>query len=234
VGNPRETGASQFIMSPRAARKAEATKSGAGAPAAAPEILPRDRWSGVENTVISIGNPDDLVDEISKLWSEAQAKFIAIGRYLVRAKQLFEGSFDDAIVSRLPFGRIVAYQLRMVAEAVDTNKLPEDCLPRSYATAYKLISLAPTDYEEARRRGLLRPDITRPEVEAFKASLKAERVGRLSERDALAAERVAIMAEMARAQERLLQAKSRLAEIAEVIGPPDHEGPVIDGSAPNV
>ncbi len=183
-----------------------------------PSAVTRSRRNSIDNTILPLEG-DELVDEIGRLWDEAQQKFVAIGRYLVRAFELYEGTFEETILSRLPFGRIVAYQLRAVAEAVDSQKLPESRLPRSYATAYKLITLPPLDYEEAKKRGIVRADVTRPEVEAFKRELKDERLRTLDPVEFLKRERGQLQAEVERAQERIKVALARLSEIESSLGP---------------
>ena len=182
-----------------------------------PPAVTRSRRNSIDNTILPLEG-DELVDEIGRLWDEAQQKFVAIGRYLVRAFELYEGTFEETILSRLPFGRIVAYQLRAVAEAVDSQKLPESRLPRSYATAYKLITLPPLDYEEAKKRGIVRADVTRPEVEAFKRELKDERLRTLDPVEFLKRERGQLQAEIERAQERIKVALARLSEIETSLG----------------
>lgn len=208
-----------FTLSARTVRKAVTVSDKS-------QASPRERRNSIDNAILPLEG-DDLVSEIGKLWDEAQAKFLAIGRYLVRAFELYEGTFEETVLAKLPFGRIVAYQLRAVAEAVDSQKLPEDRLPRSYATAYKLISLPPFEYEEARRRGYLRADVTRPEVEALKRQLRDERLSTLDRDKFLQHERAQLYAEVERAEERIKAVRARLAAISDEIG---EEGPpIIEG-----
>ena len=212
-----------FTLSTRTVKKAVA--SGGKSPAA------RERRNSIDNAILPLEG-DELIAEIGKLWDEAQQKFLAIGRYLVRAFGLYQGTFEETVLARLPFGRIVAYQLRAVAEAVDSEKLPEDRLPRSYATAYKLVSLPALDYEEAKKRGVVRADVTRPEVEAFKRQLREERMRALNRAEFLRQERAQLRAEVARMEDRLQAAQARLSEIADEIGD-DEDGPIIEGVATN-
>jgi len=127
-----------------------------------------ERQALLENEPYDTEDPDEIVREIDKLWREAQGKFIAIGRWLCKAFREHEGTYEEVIVSRLPFGRIVAYQLRMVAEAIESHRLPVDVMPRSYSTAYKLVTLTAEDYQAALDQNLVRPDVTRAEVEEWK------------------------------------------------------------------
>jgi hypothetical protein len=185
----------------------------------------------LSNSILDLRTEKEVVDEVAKLWVEAQEKFLAIGRYLRRAKARFSGSFESQIVSSLPFGKNVAYQLRMVAEAVDSGRLPERDLPRSYATAFQLVSLPAPDFEVARDKGLVRSTVTRPEVDTFKRELKARRLTQGDRRLVLSNEREGLRAEMQRLQARYRDVEVRLAEIDAEIGAhgSENEGNTIEG-----
>jgi hypothetical protein len=187
----------------------------------------------LSNSILDLRSEKEVVDEVAKLWVEAQEKFLAIGRYLRRAKAKFSGSFESHIVSNLPFGKNVAYQLRMVAEAVDSGRLPERDLPRSYATAFRLVSLPAPDFEVARDKGLVRSTVTRPEVDTFKRELKAYRLTQGDRRLVLSNEREGLKAEMQRMLVRYREVEARLAEIDGEIGPDrgGSEGRTIEGFA---
>jgi hypothetical protein len=187
----------------------------------------------LSNSILDLQTEKEVVDEVAKLWVEAQEKFLAIGRYLRQAKSKFSGSFESRIVSNLPFGKNVAYQLRMVAEAVDSGRLPERDLPRSYATAFQLVSLPAPDFEVARDKGLVRSTVTRPEVDTFKRELKARRLTQGDRRQVLSNEREGLQAEMKRMLARYREVEARVAEIDAEIGPDsgDSEGHTIEGLA---
>jgi hypothetical protein len=185
------------------------------------------------NSILDLRTEKEVVDEVAKLWVEAQEKFLAIGRYLRQAKAKFSGNFESQIVSNLPFGKNVAYQLRMVAEAVDSGRLPERDLPRSYATAFQLVSLPPPDFEVARDKGLVRSTVTRPEVNTFKRELKAHRLTLGDRRLILSNERESLKTEIQRMRARYREVEARLAAIEAEIGPDgnDGEGHTIEGYA---
>jgi hypothetical protein len=182
------------------------------------------RTRSLNNSILDLRTEIEVVEEVSKLWTEAQEKFLSIGRYLCRAKVKFSGSFEKQIVGNLPFGKNIAYQLRMVAESVDSGRLPEESLPRSYATAFQLVSLPPPDYETAKTRGLVRSTVTRPEVDAFKREIKASRLNQDERHEVLINERRALKAEIKRLA-------ARLNEIDAAIGPDEDDlpGTVVDG-----
>jgi transposase-like protein len=172
----------------------------------------------LNNAILDLRTESDVVDEVAKLWIEAQEKFLSIGRYLLKAKIKFAGSFESHIVANLPFGKNIAYQLRMVAEAVDSGRLPEQDLPRSYATAFQLVSLPAPDFDAARAHGLVRNTVTRPEVNNFRRELRAQRLNQGDRRVVLSKERDALRTEIQRIQVRYREVEARLAEILAEIG----------------
>jgi hypothetical protein len=166
------------------------------------------RFNTLANAVREMVTEEDVVTEIDKLWGEAQDKFLTIGRYLVEAKQKFHRSFEAMILPQLPFGKGVAYQLRAIAMAVDEGRLLEIEMPRSYATAYQLVSLPPLDFDLARKENLVRRDVMRREVEAFRNKLKDN--GLDQSHAALVRERDRLQAEMTRISARLAEIQTRI------------------------
>jgi hypothetical protein len=141
--------------------------------AARRQIVEDPRIEKIANALLVLHTQQEYIDEISTLWQSAQEKFLTIGRYLIQARDtLHHGEFQAMVESRLPFGVQVAYQLRMVAEAIDSGRLPSDQMPGSYATIYQLTTLKPDELDLARQRNLLRPDVKRTEVAAFKRELR--------------------------------------------------------------
>lgn len=161
------------------------------------------RYRAVVNVVRDLHTEAEVVSEIDKLWGEAQEKFLAIGRYLVQAKQRFHRSYEASILPLLPFGKGVAYQLRAIAVAVDEGRLLEDEMPRSYATTYQLVSLPPSQFDLARKENLVRRDVLRREVEAFRIRLRGNNP--LQDREALKREKERLEVEAARIAGRLAE-----------------------------
>jgi hypothetical protein len=178
-----------------------------------------ERYQVLSNSIRDLRTEDEVVDEIGKLWREAQEKFLAIGRYLVRAKERFHRTFEATILPQLPFGKGVAYQLRAVALAVDEGLLLEEELPNSYATAYQLVSLPADQMQLARKENLVRRDVLRREVEAFKARL---RLGSDSDREAR------LIQEWRHLRSEMTRIGNRIAEIEEEIGPALRERGLIE------
>lgn len=106
--------------------------------------------------------------EIRKEWADARDSFLAIGRALLALEQ----SLTRAEMQRLrqgterifPFSDATATQLRQIARAVESGRLPQQDCPGSYGTAYQITLLSDGQLRLARERGLIRPDVTRREI----------------------------------------------------------------------
>lgn len=136
------------------------------------EVLPQGdpRIDMLTNAVVRLERREDFAREIGALWKRAQATFLTIGQYLNQAKdRLPHGEFNAMIERDLPFGSKTAHQIRAASAAVQSGRLPAAQLPPNYTTLYYLSTLPDAALEQARRDGLLRPDLRRAEVVAFKA-----------------------------------------------------------------
>src|SRR5271166_341388 len=152
----------------------------------------------------------DVVDEISKLWSDAQRAFLAIGRLLVRAEQVFRGSFERDVVSQLPFNRNVAHMLRTVAESQ---------LPRSYAAAFRLVTLEPEALEQARKEGLVAPETPRSAIEKFRQDLRIRRIASEGPRAVLLSRQSELKTKIERATNELQRLQRELSDVEIQLGP---------------
>lgn len=178
---------------------------------------PRSQVDIVRTAQRELRDSNEYVREISRLWREAQQSFLAIGRYLVQAKRnLAHGEFQRLVEASLPFGRQTAYELRMIAEAVDGGRIPEPKLPQAASVAYQLATLKPSDLAAADQDGLVRPDLRRPEIIAW----KRERLRRSSgaNHEALARRRARLADIIRRHEEDLEKARRELAELDLAIG----------------
>lgn len=72
-----------------------------------------------------------------------------------------------------PFSETVATQFRQIARAVDEGRLPLQACPGSYGTAYQLALLTPRQLDIARERGLIRSDVSRNAIIAFRKEVWA-------------------------------------------------------------
>lgn len=131
------------------------------------------RMDAVRTAVERLPSRQAYAEELTRLWREAQDRFVAIGEYLMHAKEtLPHGEYERMVASDLPFGRAVAHTLRTVAMAVREGRLAKPELPRSYTTAYFLATLDPNHLALARERGLVRHDVPRSTIDAFRRELR--------------------------------------------------------------
>jgi len=156
--------------------------------------------------------PDDYVEAIVQLWGRAQSAFLDIGRLLIRAKEtLPHGEYTLEVEQRLPFSGRTAYQLREAARwALEMDRRKEitlDRLPGSYSTIYLLSTLDPPTLRAAENEGLVRPELRRSELVAW----RKRRVDRPIDRAALQARRDRLRRERERLDDELRRIEEALA-----------------------
>jgi hypothetical protein len=104
-------------------------------------------------------------------WRDAAATYLKIGMELLAASEHLGHDYERVVEGRLlPFSRSIETQLRAVARAVRQNRLPPDGLP-GYSVAYKLSLLPDPLLKRAKADGLVRPNVTRREVEEYRAKV---------------------------------------------------------------
>jgi hypothetical protein len=115
--------------------------------------------------------------QVAEAWRDARNAYLEIGRALNAVDQHLDQAERDAMkrgFGRLfPFSETVASQFRRIARAVDEGRLPLDVCPASYTTAYQLALLTPGQMQMARERGLLRANVSRHAIMAFRREVKA-------------------------------------------------------------
>jgi hypothetical protein len=164
--------------------------------------------------------------EIQKEWADARDSFLAIGRALLT----LEESLTRVEWQRLrqgserifPFSEATATQLRQIARAVDSGRLPREQCPGSYGTAYQITLLSDDQLEAAQQRGLIRPDVTRREIMRLRQEVRPLAdtpvlKGRLN-RAALREERRRLKERRESLAAALAQVDSRLRQIDQLIG----------------
>lgn len=177
-----------------------AIKKRAILPAERPASVPVERIPSMHIPPAVLLTGEQFADEIGRLWKDAQSRFLEIGRRLNEAFDKLEHGEYGTLLERLPFERATADKLRKVAAAADAQAVPIARLPPSYSTVYEVLTLTPAEREEAEQRGLIRPDVKRQEIVAFKRSR------RQPERDELAE----LRAEERRLAERLKAVRARI------------------------
>ena len=172
--------------------------------------------------------------EIHKEWRDARDSFLAIGRALLSLDEILTRTemhrLRQGSERLLPFSDATATQLRQIARAVESGRLPYDLCPGSYGTAYQITLLNERQLRVARARGLLRPDVTRREIFELRRELaeagevlppnRIDRAALREERNRLAGRRGRLAAELAAVDLRLRQ-------IAELLD--DRQGDAAEG-----
>ena len=195
---------------------------------ATPEGGQRDRDKLLRNTVIECRDALAYVVEIQKLWEDAAESFLAIGHYLVAAKQtLKHGEFEHMVRRQLPFDRNVAHRLRRVAEAIGSGRLDRNTLPGNYTTIYRFVTMDDPTLARAREEGIMHPEVTHREITAFLK--RAQEQAAIVSRNAadLDHEHERLSAELRILEKEIDVKRRRLAEIESLTG--RSAGPVIDG-----
>jgi hypothetical protein len=158
---------------------------------------------------------EDYVATISHLWRQAQGTFLEIGKLLIRAKDtLAHGEYTEAVEARLPFSGRTAYQLREAARwAMEMDRLQAISLtqlPGAYSTIYLLSTLDRASLERAKHDGLIRPDLRRAELVAWRRKRMGEPVRTRADlearREKLRHDRDRLEAELRKIEEALAEA----------------------------
>lgn len=199
---------------PPAAGPLPATSPGAS-PAAASLISPRGvvpaskadrRASDISDAIVPCRTREEFTQEIRYHWSRSRKEFLSIGRYLNHAKTILaHGEFEAMIGSDMPFSVETAYRFRALADAIDSGRLTLDMLPGAESVAYQIVTMTPDELERAKAVGLVRPDVTRRQLIAFKQSQRPPKGIEPSRRDSLLAEYAHHKARLAAIREELLR-----------------------------
>ncbi len=155
---------------------------------------------------------DDYVEAIGTLWGRAQSAFLEIGRLLLKAKEsLPHGEYTAALEAKLPFSSRTAYQLREATRwALEMDRrqtITLDRLPGSYSIIYLLSTLDPPMLEAAESDGLVRPDLRRAELLAWRQN----KAGRIEDRASLEARYDKLRRERERLESEIRQIEATLA-----------------------
>lgn len=186
-------------------------------------LLSKTTSSGSIEILPPEGKPDsvaDYVTTISRLYDEAEERFVQIGRHLIEAKARLQHGEWSKMVALLPFSHRTATMLMTAARAITNRTIAPDRAPRSWANVYLLASMSEEERKLAEERDLIRPDVTRREILAFRRQVSGGGQGgddHMSEAmDSVAEEIARLLHEKARIEARLAELQgSRVAGTAE-------------------
>jgi hypothetical protein len=132
-----------------------------------------DRFALIPEGIAPLETRQQFSEAIEKLWRDAQSRFIAIGRHLLQAKRVLpHGEWEIMVERDLPFGRSIAYRIRQIAESIDTGRLSADQLPSDYSICYQLTTLRDDELRQAVKLSIIRPNVSRAEIIAFKRQIR--------------------------------------------------------------
>jgi hypothetical protein len=160
--------------------------------------------------------------EVHAEWRKAKQSFLAIGKSLLAVEQALTPDefrrLSKGTERIFPFSETIATQLRQVARAVMSGRLNETEMPGSYSVAYQIAVMDGPTIEIARARNLVRPDVTRTEVIAFRREISAPPVSQSQRLDigTVRREKARLTKLRAELAERLAQIDARIAEISSV------------------
>jgi hypothetical protein len=160
--------------------------------------------------------------EVHAEWRKAKQSFLAIGKSLLAVEQALTTDefrrLSKGTERIFPFSETIATQLRQVARAVMSGRLNETEMPGSYSVAYQIAVMDGPTIEIARSRNLVRPDVTRTEVIAFRREINAPVANQPQRLDigTVRREKARLTKLRAELAERLAQIDARIAELSSV------------------
>ena len=159
--------------------------------------------------------------EIHSAWGAAAKSFVMVGRRLLELDEQLASPEERAALKAgcerlFPFSEPVGSKLRAVARAVDSGVLSLETCPASYSVAYEITLLKSPLLEEARRRGLITPRVTRAALIAFRKAHEAKPKMQIDV-PALMAEQRRIRIRLSRLDEERRGLETRQAEIARIL-----------------
>ncbi len=160
--------------------------------------------------------------EVFAEWNRARQSFLTIGRALLSLQQRLTPEefrrLENGADRVFPFSRTVLVQLRQVAQAVAFGKIEEREMPGSYSVAYQLVTMDDPTMEIARARNLVRPNVTRSEIIAFRRAVSVELQAKANRVDlaAIRNEKVRLLRIRGELASRLAQIDSRLADLSDI------------------
>jgi hypothetical protein len=158
--------------------------------------------------------------EVHAEWRKAKQSFLAIGKSLLAVEQALTPDefrrLSKGAERIFPFSETIATQLRQVARAVMSGRLNETEMPGSYSVAYQIAVMDGPTIEIARSRNLVRPDVTRTEVIAFRREINTQPTSQPQRLDISAVRREKARLTKLRAElaDRLAQIDARIAELS--------------------
>ena len=110
---------------------------------------------------------------ICAAWNRAVESIFAVGDLIVEAKKELSDEEHDALLNRLPFGPRAAQMLEKLASDPRLRKKRiQKLLPPHWGTLVELNRLTPKEFEIAKKKNLITPEVTREDVISFRKQLR--------------------------------------------------------------
>jgi hypothetical protein len=184
------------------------------------------RYEGIELTEQQLSTREEFIDAIGHAWLGIEKRYLLIGRYLIQAKgKLDHGEYDQMIDRDLPFSRSIAYRIRAATDAVTTGKLAEHEIPSNYSLVYELSLLDEEGLRLAREKNLIRPDVKRQEIIAFRKGLRGG-----IDREALIKRRRQLLAQQETLRRQLEEIEGQLGPLDDPYDSQDNDA-ILEGEA---
>jgi hypothetical protein len=110
--------------------------------------------------------------EVDTEWRRASQSFVSIAKSMVELENMLSPEENRRLrrsTDRIfPFSDAVASKFRKIGRAVISGTIDETLVPGSYTVAYQIAVMDAPTLENAKSRNLVRPDVTREEIVAFR------------------------------------------------------------------
>lgn len=169
-----------------AAIREQARRSMGGLPSLSPpaEVLPPEPRTAAE-----------FGAAIRAEWETAQSRLLRVGSLLDAAETSLSRPDYMSLVDALPFGKAARSQLLTAYRAIRSGRVPETIAPAGYTTVYLLASMSDDERMAAEQAGLMRADVSRAEVTAFRRE-RSSGLNTAPDRSALLAKRRKLLGEL--------------------------------------
>jgi hypothetical protein len=135
-------------------------------------VIENDRRAAKKGTIPSRRTRSGWAKRIRNAWQNAAEAIIETGRLLIAAKaSLRHGQFQKMIKGDLPFGPPTANKLMKIARDARIAAHGQHLSP-CWATLYEISKLPDGEFKEALKRGIIRPDAQRKDIEKFRSEVK--------------------------------------------------------------
>ena len=168
--------------------------------------VPEDRHEEIARTV----------GAVARSWQEVLGTMVETGRLLIRLQRLAGPGGHAALLAAgvVTIEPARASKLRAIASAVDAHLVPAERLPHRLGSAYFLASRPPELVAALDEQGVIRPDVTLPELETAAARITGKPPRREEGRVLAPRDIVRLKRQLAAYEAKIRKLRARLGEHA--------------------